>query len=385
MEGNKKLKVLVAGFFDMLHAGHVKFFKEASELGELHVVVGSDENSVVNKGKLPVNSEQERKYMVESIKYVHKAYVPSSTSSLNFTSIVDEITPDRFIINEDGDTQQKRQEIERRGIKYVVLQRLPEIGLAERSTTTIRDIDHIPHRLDIVGFFDQIFMSKICPGSTIMCGLEPMKLEERSGMASSTRKTIKNIFGARLPLNRSEEEIAKIIFACDNPPGREYISGTVDALGLVSKGISKFNYDGDYWPKNIQKIMDNNALEWFESVVTIKQTWPRPENYNVYSGDEDFTKEKVRRLSEVGEATWQAIQKMDTRELGACVNETSDACHAMIPGYISDEVISVVQKHREDYLGVKLLGAGGFGYMMIVSETPVAGSLKINVRRKFST
>jgi len=243
----------------------------------------------------------------------------------------------------------------------------------------------IPHRLDIVGFFDQVFMSKECPGSTVVCGIEPMELDERSGMSSSTRKTIKNIFGNRLPLNKSEEEIAKIIFARDNPPGCKYISGTVDALGLVSKGISKFNYDGDYWPKSVEKILNSDISEWIESVVTLKQTWPRPESYRVYTGEEDFSYKKVRRLSVVGEATWQAINKMDTEELGACVNETCDACYDMIPGYISEEVASVVKRHRQQYLGVKLMGAGGYGYMMIVSKTPVEGSLKINVRKNLST
>ena len=380
-----KSKVLIAGFFDMLHSGHVKFFKDASAYGELHVVIGSDENSVVNKGKLPVCSENERKYMVESIRYVHKAYVHKNITSLNFTEIADEIKPTHFVINEDGDTLEKREIVERRGIEYVVLSRIPEVGMSQRSTTDIKEIDNIPHRLDIVGFFDQVFLSKTCAGSTIMCGLEPMVLEERSGMASSTRKTIKKIFGNSLPKNKSERDIAEIIFACDNPPGREYISGTVDALGLISKGISKFNYAGDYWPKDTIKILDNNILEWFESVVKLKQTWPRPDNYSVYTGIENYTLGKVRRLSDVGEATWQAIKRMDTKELGACVNETCAACRDMIPGYISEEIRPVVEEHQQKYLGCKLMGAGGYGYMMIVADAPVEGSLKINVRRKLST
>ena len=95
---SEKPKVLVAGFFDMLHSGHVKFFGEASKFGELHVVIGSDENSVVNKGKNPLESEEERKYMVESIKHVHKAYVPQSTSALNFTCVAEAIQPGFFVI-----------------------------------------------------------------------------------------------------------------------------------------------------------------------------------------------------------------------------------------------------------------------------------------------
>ena len=57
-------KVLVAGFFDLLHSGHVFFLEEASKLGAVYVSIGSDENSQVTKKKRPFCSEQERKVAV---------------------------------------------------------------------------------------------------------------------------------------------------------------------------------------------------------------------------------------------------------------------------------------------------------------------------------
>ena len=35
-------KVFVSGCYDMLHSGHVAFFKEASQYGDLYVGLGSD-------------------------------------------------------------------------------------------------------------------------------------------------------------------------------------------------------------------------------------------------------------------------------------------------------------------------------------------------------
>ncbi|MDE6511359.1 MAG: adenylyltransferase/cytidyltransferase family protein, partial [Muribaculaceae bacterium] len=35
-------RVFVSGCYDMLHSGHVAFFKEASRYGELYVGIGSD-------------------------------------------------------------------------------------------------------------------------------------------------------------------------------------------------------------------------------------------------------------------------------------------------------------------------------------------------------
>ena len=63
-------KVICFGTFDILHLGHINFFKQAKVLGdELIVVIARDSNV---KSKL-VHNETERKGLVESIKFVNKA------------------------------------------------------------------------------------------------------------------------------------------------------------------------------------------------------------------------------------------------------------------------------------------------------------------------
>lgn len=376
--------VLVAGFFDLLHSGHVRFLEECGTYGEVTVSLGSDANSLESKGRMPICSEAERKYMLEALQVVHRVEVSSPIGPLSFREQLEQFKPDFFVINEDGHTDKKRELCKSLGAEYVVLKRQPHSGLSARSSSGIRSMDQIPHRLDIVGFFDQVFLSEVCPGSTVMCGLEPMELDDRSGMASSTRETIRRVFGNALPRDKTEEEIAKIIFACENPPGRQYVSGVVDALGLVSCGLSKFNFEGGYWPASIDRIHDESVMQWFENHVQIVQTRPRPIDYNVFSGAEDYSEPKARRLAAAGEATWAAIQNMDHHHLGACVNETSDACKAMISGYISDGVLPILSAMRDQHLGVKLLGAGGYGYMLVVSEQPVEGGLRVTVRRPVS-
>ena len=274
--------VLVAGFFVLLHSGHVRFLEECGVYGEVTISLGSDANSLESKGRMPICSEAERKYMLEAMQVVHRVEISSSVGPLSFKEQLEKFKPDYFIINEDGHTDEKQALCESLDAEYVVLKRQPHSGLSARSSSGFRSMDQIPHRLDIVGFFDQVFLSEVCPGSTVMCGLESIELEERSGMASSTRETIRRVFGNALPRDKSEEEIAKIIFACENPPGRPYISGTVDALGLVSCGLSKFNFDGDYWPTSIDRIRDESVMQWFEHHVQIVQTRPRPIDYNVF-------------------------------------------------------------------------------------------------------
>ena len=50
-------KVFVSGCFYLLHSGHIEFFKQAAQYGDLYVAVGSDKTLFDLKGRLPVNSE----------------------------------------------------------------------------------------------------------------------------------------------------------------------------------------------------------------------------------------------------------------------------------------------------------------------------------------
>ena len=63
-------KAFVSGTFDLLHSGHVAFLTEAASHGDLHVAVGNDECVFRLKGRYPVNSQDERKYMIESLRCV---------------------------------------------------------------------------------------------------------------------------------------------------------------------------------------------------------------------------------------------------------------------------------------------------------------------------
>ena len=129
----KTPRVFVSGCYDLLHSGHVAFFKEAASYGDLYVGIGSDATIQELKSRKTVNSEQERLYMVKAIRYVKDAYINRGSGMMDFIDTVDRVQPDIFVVNEDGSTETKRQFCEERGIQYVVLQRLPEAGLEARS------------------------------------------------------------------------------------------------------------------------------------------------------------------------------------------------------------------------------------------------------------
>lgn len=132
-------KVIVTGCYDWLHSGHVRFFEEASEYGDLYVVAGNDANIQMLKGKgHPLYPENRRRYLVSSIKYVHRALISSGMGWMDAAPEVDLIRPDIYIVNEDGDVPEKQAFCQEHGLEYVVLKRLPGPGLPRRQSTDLR-------------------------------------------------------------------------------------------------------------------------------------------------------------------------------------------------------------------------------------------------------
>jgi cytidyltransferase-like protein len=132
-------KVIVTGCYDWFHSGHVRFFEEASSYGDLYVVVGHDENIQLLKGKgRPLFPEEERRYMVGSIRFVKEALISSGHGWLDAEPEIKRISPDIYLVNEDGDVPEKRDYCRRHGIEYIVLKRVPAPGLPQRSSTALR-------------------------------------------------------------------------------------------------------------------------------------------------------------------------------------------------------------------------------------------------------
>ena len=136
MENNEKQhkRVFVSGCYDMLHSGHVAFFKAASQYGDLYVGIGSDATIEQLKNRKTVYSERERLYMVKSIRYVTDAFINSGSGMMDFVETVDRVKPDIFVVNSDGGSDIKREFCRQRGIEYIELERTPDAGLEARST-----------------------------------------------------------------------------------------------------------------------------------------------------------------------------------------------------------------------------------------------------------
>ena len=65
-------RVLVSGAFDDLRLGGVRFLEEAAKLGQVTVWLWSDDLIARVQGHPPKFPESERRYLLESIRYVHE-------------------------------------------------------------------------------------------------------------------------------------------------------------------------------------------------------------------------------------------------------------------------------------------------------------------------
>jgi cytidyltransferase-like protein len=375
-------KVFVSGCFDMLHSGHVAFFRDAADYGDVYVALGSDQTIYSLKGRPTVNDEQERLFMVKSVVWVKDAFISRGAGLLDFETELREVRPDYFVVNADGDTPEKRQLCQGLGIEYVVLERKPFAGLAERSTTALRGREYLPYRIDLAGgWLDQPFVSQYYPGAVVTISLEPThEFNERSGMASSTRRHMRELWGVKIPPG-NYEKLAKILFCYDNPPGTKVISGSQDAIGLVFPGLAYSYYENSYWPTRIEHRLDESLLRFVENALYLVPLGPRYADFDVLA-DTVIDRDRAKALADAADAHWQSILAQDITAFGRSMREGFEAQVAMFPHMMNQQVAALIAAYRDRVLGWKLSGAGGGGYLILVSEQPIPGALRVVARHE---
>jgi cytidyltransferase-like protein len=377
-------RVFVSGCYDMLHSGHVAFFKEASQYGDLYVGLGSDATVTDLKGRGTINSEQERLYMVKSIKYVTDAFINKGSGIMDFINELERIKPDIFLVNEDGFSPAKQELCDKLGIELKVLERIPDAGLPARSTTAIRNNNNcqLPYRIDLAGtWIDQPYVSEHYPGWAITLSLEPIiEYNERCGMSTSTRNAAKKIWPYHLPLEKPEM-LAEILFKFENTPGSKIISGAQDSIGICMPGLVRHYYDNDFWPKKFESVHDEEILNWLEDHLYMVLLWPREKGLDLLK-ETYINPENVKKLADASERAWEAILNKDLDKFAAAFLDSFHAQVTMFPAMVNSDVQRAIDDYKDGALGWKLAGAGGGGYMILVSEKPIKGAMKLKVRRK---
>ena len=393
-------KVFVSGCYDLLHSGHVEFFKQAAQYGDLYVGIGSDATYLEYKHRKPMFPQEERLFMVKAIRYVKDACINEGSGVIDFLPTLDLVRPDVFVVNADGGSEEKRQLCRERGIEYIELQRTPAEGLQARSSSGLKqalssaaDVSNpsasckgdgggsfIPTRLDLAGtWIDQPYVSVFHPGWAITISLEPtFEVRERCGLSTSTRKMIQKIWPLRLP-NMDPEMLARLVFCFENSPEREagHISGAQDSIGICVPGLCRHYYDKSFWPLKIESTQDEMTLRFLEQHLVMVPLEPRRPGCSVVE-DKDICRAKVQALAEAADACWNAILAKNLDAFASAYNASFRAQTAMFPGMINPTVNgkpcpeASVQPHIDRWstadgvLALKMPGAGGGGYLALV-------------------
>ncbi|MDH6309159.1 cytidyltransferase-like protein [Dysgonomonas sp. PFB1-18] len=374
-------KVFVSGCYDMLHSGHVAFFEEAATYGDLYVGIGSDKTVNELKARKTFNNEQERLYMIKALKSVKDAWVNTGSGLIDFLEELKTLKPDIFFVNSDGHSALKEELCRELGIQYVVSKRIPHENLPSRSTTALREECRIPYRIDLAGgWLDQPSVSTLYAGPVLTISVEPdYEFNDRSGMSTSSRKKAIELWQIDIPAG-NKEKLAKTLFCYENPPGTKYVSGSQDSLGIVMPGLNRLHYNGDFWPTEIENVLDDDLLNWIEKHLWLVPLYPRHCDYDVLS-DTNITPDNAKKLSDAAIACWEALKQKDLKLFGTAVRNSFEAQITMYPHMVNKDVFDIIDKYKDKAMGWKLSGAGGGGYFIIVNDKPIDNAIQIRIRR----
>lgn len=136
----KNKRVLTVGVYDLLHKGHVELYRRAKGLGDYLIVAAQDSEYILKykPNAKVLNSTEDRKYMIKSIRYVDEVITYTDVDK-----IVQDVDFDVFVTGPDqchSGFQKAIQWCETHGKEHIVLARTDGVSSSELKAKIVERI-----------------------------------------------------------------------------------------------------------------------------------------------------------------------------------------------------------------------------------------------------
>jgi galactokinase/mevalonate kinase-like predicted kinase len=109
--------------------------------------------------------------------------------------------------------------------------------------------------------------------------------------------------------------------------------------------------------------------------------WPRPDGYNVLS-DTHINPENVKKLAEAAEEAWEGLTARDFKKFTKGFLDSFHSQVRMFPKMMNPEIERIINRYSDVASAWKLSGAGGGGYLILISEREIPNAFMIKIRVK---
>ena len=172
-------KVFVSGAFNVLHAGHIRFFEDARALGD-YLIVSYPHADLLWKlyDKKSVLDDADKKTVISALKMVDEVVESTDEDvALSFRSAFIQAKPHVLAVTTDDQyIEEKRRFCEEQGVEFVIMEKKrPSEGQVTSSQvlSRVKAPQHSPLRVDFAGGWLDV-PENAMPGEYIVnCSISP--------------------------------------------------------------------------------------------------------------------------------------------------------------------------------------------------------------------
>ena len=175
-------KVFISGCYDILHAGHLQFFREAKALGtHLTVSFASADVLLKHKHRKPSLPDSHKYELLRSLDMIDEVIIGRSTATLGLDFVDDfvRMRPDILAVTTDDNYESQKMELcKRTNTTYTRIEKTPPNVTPLLSTTKILNSINsplvLPLRVDFAGGWLDVPRFKTADGYIVNCSISPL-------------------------------------------------------------------------------------------------------------------------------------------------------------------------------------------------------------------